>query len=477
MREKMPIIHITKTSVEKLPIPESGRVDYFDDNLKGFGVRVSLFSKTYFTLRRVNGKQVRTKIDTADKITVEQARLRAKKLLLSMENGVDPNQVKQERIKRATAERQAEAQHAKTLQVCLDEYLQKGKLAPRSIETYRNLFRLYLSDWLEQSAEAITRDMVKVRHLKIASGERERRKLTKATPTERKEAAPPVRREAAANNTMRTLRAVLNYAFEDDESDTPYKNPVTVLSGKRGKAWFDIPRRESMIKNSDLPAWYKSIMALKNHDLRDYLLFLLFTGSRRKESENLTWAMVDFYEGTITFVASDTKNGQAHTIPMSDFIRALLWARKESLETELAAAKAAIADGMTDKQRQEAHGRIALAKSRLASRFVFPGEGQTGHLTEPRRGVDAVTAATGIKFTCHDLRRTFITIAESLELSAYALKALVNHKRSSSDVTGGYIIMSVDRLREPVQRIADAIQERIRKQYGQVVQMQATGTK
>jgi integrase len=158
---------------------------------------------------------------------------------------------------------------------------------------------------------------------------------------------------------------------------------------------------------------------------------------------------------------------------MSDFIRSLLWTRKESLQTELAAAKTEISEGMTDEQRQRAHGRIALATTRLASKFVFPGEGQTGHLTEPRRGVDAVTAATGIKFTCHDLRRTFITIAESLELSAYALKALVNHKRSSSDVTGGYIIMSVDRLREPVQRIADAIQDRIKKQYGQVLQMQA----
>lgn len=123
--------------------------------------------------------------------------------------------------------------------------------------------------------------MVKTRHLKIAGGERERpRYAKKSTPAAGKEAAPPIRREAAANNCMRTLRAVLNYAFEDDEGGTLYQNPVNILSSKKRNAWFDIPRRESLLKNSDLPAWYQAIMGLKNLILRDYLLFLLFTGSR-----------------------------------------------------------------------------------------------------------------------------------------------------------------------------------------------------
>jgi integrase len=475
MRGKMPVIHITKTSVEKLPVPESGRADYFDDKLKGFGVRVSATSKSFFALRRVNGKQVRTKIDTADKITVEQARKRAEGILADMGKHIDPNQVKRELIAQAEAARQVEEQHGKTLQTFLDNYLQKGNIKPRTIETYRNLFRLYLTDWLSRPAEEITREMVKIRFFEIASGERERKRLTKkTTPEGVREAVPPVRREAAANNTMRTLRAVLNYAFEDDEGGTLYKNPVNVLSSKKRKEWFNIPVRETLVKNSDLPAWYKSIMALKNPDLRDYLLFLLFTGARRTESENLTWAMVDFPEDTLTFVSDDTKNGQTHTIPMSDYIRSLLWTRKQALQTELSEATAALAGKMTLEQKQRAHGSVALAESRLASKYVFPGGGKTGHLTEPRRGIDAVTEATGIKFTCHDLRRTFTTIAEGLELSSYALKALVNHKKTKKDVTGGYIIISVDRLREPVQRIADTIQDRIKKQYGQVLQMQAT---
>ena len=56
----------------------------------------------------------------------------------------------------------------------------------------------------------------------------------------------------------------------------------------------------------------------------------------------------------------------------------------------------------------------------------------------------------------HDLRRAFITIAESLDISAYAVKRLVNHKMSG-DVTAGYIIADVERLRKPMQNITDYI--------------------
>ena len=57
-------------------------------------------------------------------------------------------------------------------------------------------------------------------------------------------------------------------------------------------------------------------------------------------------------------------------------------------------------------------------------------------------------------FTLHDLRRTFITIAESLDIPGYALKRLMNHK-DPNDVTAGYIVSDVERLRGPMQRITE----------------------
>jgi hypothetical protein len=42
-------------------------------------------------------------------------------------------------------------------------------------------------------------------------------------------------------------------------------------------------------------------------------------------------------------------------------------------------------------------------------------------------------------------------------LLPYALKGLVNHKQPNSDVTGGYLKLTPERLREPAQAVEDRL--------------------
>lgn len=118
----------------------------------------------------------------------------------------------------------------------------------------------------------------------------------------------------------------------------------------------------------------------------------------------------------------DTKNHEPHTLPLSDFLYDLLKQRKQNQINE----------------------------------YVFQGTGAAGHIIEPRKQMAHIIKATGIHFTVHDLRRTFITIAESLDIPAYALKRLMNHKMNN-DVTAGYTVADVERLRKPIQLITDYI--------------------
>jgi hypothetical protein len=53
----------------------------------------------------------------------------------------------------------------------------------------------------------------------------------------------------------------------------------------------------------------------------------------------------------------------------------------------------------------------------------------------------------------HDLRRTFLSAAERLELPYYVLKRLANHKISPDSLTP-YIIVSMDRLRAHMEKIS-----------------------
>jgi integrase len=473
-------IRLTKISVDKLPFADKGKqVDYYDTELDGFGVRISASGKKYFVRAIIGNRRIRVMMKSVKLTSAEDARREAKIKLGEMAAGIDPNEVEREKCRQNEEKRREEKQRGITLQSALNEYVKKGNLKPRTVTTYQDLFRLYLSDWLNRPAIEISRDMVKERHREIATGKRQRQALTKEIDTVkgRKDkpklkavASPdPKRKEAAADNCMRTLRAVLNYAFEDEEGGTLYPNPVTILSSKKKKAWFKVDRRRTLIKNSDLPVWHRAVMGLDNAIMRDYLLFLIFTGLRRQEAATLKWSKVDFQEGCFTI--TDTKNKLPHTLPFSEYLHSLLTDRKEGLKIELAEAKAALADvgKLTIKQQQAAHSRVALAESRLASPYVFPGEGKTGFIVEPKRAIDAIAAATGISFSCHDLRRTFATLAESLELSGYTVKALLNHKQQIGDVTGGYIILNVDRLREPMQRITNALLDRIKKPYGQLI--------
>lgn len=62
----------------------------------------------------------------------------------------------------------------------------------------------------------------------------------------------------------------------------------------------------------------------------------------------------------------------------------------------------------------------------------------------------------GFHFTNHDLRRTFETMAYRLNFNKFTLDKLINHK-NSTDITGRYIVTTIDDLREPMEQIAELL--------------------
>jgi integrase len=395
-------IKLTKSAVDNLAFVQDGQGYYWDTALPGFGLRVGANTKAYFAEARVKGRTIRYTIGRHTVWTAEQARARAKEVLLQMAKGINPN-----------AEKVRERARTITLGEVFQDYLDSRKLKALTVRDYCSVRDGPLKDWLAKPLTAITRDMVSRRHAKLGG-------------------TSPAR----ANLAMRVLRAMFNYAIARyrDEKDRPLilTNPVFTLS--EAKTWFAVERRQTVIKAHELARWYRAVAALSVKDsgikrsvVRDYLLLLLFTGLRRGEAAKLKWADVDLVGKTLTVL--DTKNGTDHTLPLSDFLETLLCAR------------------------------IASTKDTDVEPYVFPGEGKSGHVVEPRKQMAKVIVDSGVEFTLHDLRRTFTTIAESLDVPAYAIKRLLNHKMKS-DVTAGYIVMDVERLRGPIQRITDYILEK-----------------
>jgi integrase len=296
-------------------------------------------------------------------------------------------------------ERRRKEAAAITLDTVFAAYLeQRRDLKPKSVADYTRAVTIAFADWRRRPLVDINRDAVARRFKKL-----------------RDENGP-----AWANLCMRVLRALFNFAagqYADDAGQSPFaSNPVKVLS--QTKAWAKVDRRKTVIKPHELARWYAAVNGLTNKTVGDYLILLLFTGLRKGEGARLRWTDIDFEGRTLTI--ADTKSGRPHTLPLPPFILDMLAARQRLA-------------------RQE---------------FVFAGEGAGGYLVSPKKAMWKVIEASGVAFTLHDLRRTFSTIAESLDIPAYALKRLLNHA-DGADVTAGYIVVNAERLREPMQKIAD----------------------
>lgn len=92
---RMKKIKISKATVDRLPFAAKGeQIDYFDTELKGFGCRVSATAKTYFVLKRVNGRLIRVTLGRHGVETAEQARKDAIDTLSDLGKGIDVNREK-----------------------------------------------------------------------------------------------------------------------------------------------------------------------------------------------------------------------------------------------------------------------------------------------------------------------------------------------------------------------------------------------
>ena len=390
-------LRLIKSVIDKLePITGKDQSFYRDETLKGFALRITASGvKSFIVETRINNKVRRITLGKYGNLTAEEARKQAKSLLGSVAKGDDP-----------IAEKKTERVNAMTLKQVLNDYLKARKdLKPRTLADYHAVLHEVVPDWLDKAIITITRDMIAKRHSQHGA----------------------TNSKARANNAMRVLRALFNFAMYEYQASDGQSiiviNPVKYLSHTRG--WFRVDRKQTVIKPHQLADWYSGITQLVEQEAyrnallwHDYFLLLLFTGMRKTESASLRWDDIDLKSKTLTL--QDTKNREVHTLPMSDFVYELL----------------------EQRSRQK------------TSEFIFPADSISGYISEPKKAVLKVAELSGVPFTLHDLRRTFATVADSIDLPAYALKRLLNHKMNN-DVTAGYIMKDVERLRKPMQRITN----------------------
>ena len=405
-------VKLTKSFIDQLELVPA---IYRDSELIGFAVRVNSSYKTYIVEKKVLGKSVRSTVGLHGNITLVQARELAREKLLQMSQGINPNDVKKKKISDEENRLNTERQKP-TVKEAFDNYLAVKQLKIRTLHDYKIVKDKYLEDWLGYKLDEVSRKMIQQKHLEISESSK-----------------------AQANMVMRVFSAVYNFSIEHylDEDDQPILvpyNPVKTLSAK--KAWNKIKRRKTYINEDQMPDWIRAIFEYQDRGQvletnRDFLLTLILTGFSREECESLAWTNVDLKYGSITSI--DPKNSEPHTIPMGNFLLELMKKRRKYVQSD----------------------------------WVFPSvKSSSGHIVNISKVRSKINELSSIKFTFHDLRRTFGSIAESLDYGHYTIKRLLNHKNENdNDVTSGYIQVSDKRLREAMNEIENIVLQGYKKKY------------
>lgn len=411
----MPSAKITKQFVEKQPLQTSGQVLWWDTELPGFGLRIGQKTKAFFAEAKIYRKTIRYTVGTSRRMTPEVARQEAKSILQDMERGIDPRKARQP---------------VPTLSDAYEAFKKTRQLAARTLYDYDRFLEKYFANWRQKGINEISHQAVGAKHLEIRSAiiKRVQESASKKDRNGKRRATREVSDttgQVQANLAMRFLRSLLNFCRSEYGEELVPKNPVKALGEKR--QWFREPPRRNVIRAHQLPAWFKGVLGLKNDDtsqdretVRDLLLLMLFLGLRRSEALNLRWADVDLSGRMLTI--PKTKSHEPKVLPLGPYVTNLL------------------------RQRLINSGGVP---------FVFASSVDSRKpIVEFRKSLAQVTRVSGWTFTPHDLRRSFATYLDSLDVPAFALRRLLGHKTRGDDVAEHhYVVTDVERLRPAIEKL------------------------
>lgn len=202
-------------------------------------------------------------------------------------------------------------------------------------------------------------------------------------------------RSGKSNATINNVRALASVIFSKGiEWGIALDNPVRIIKTRKKVS------RDRFLQTHELPRFFASLADEPNEIIRGYFLISLLTGARRSNVLEMRWSEVNFDEGV--WRIPRTKNGDPQNVILTAEAVILLARLKEN------------------------------ADSRAV--FVFPGEGRSGHLVEPKKGwrrildrdeitqLKALIDDAGEQFDVFVDRKTLEPIAESSEATLERLR-------------------------------------------------------
>lgn len=369
---------LTDASIKKLKPHASKQVDYWDQILKGFGLRVSPGgTKTYMIQYRKNGGHPRRlKVARYGEITLENARKKAGELLNIAQEGRDPAKAKQEEKRKNQVE--ANNTFSAVRDLFLDEYVSR-QCKPKTAYEYKTVLNGNdFADWSGIPVSKITRRDVKDLLRKIT-----------------KRGAP-----TAANRTLAYLRKMMNWCADEEIITTPPTYGVKAPNTEKA--------RERVLSPDELHIIWRSLDELGTIYGPLYKL-MIATGQRKGEITGIHLKEMDREKSLWEIPSDRTKNKLPHIVPMSDLAWSLIGPAPVSRSDLLFTTTGKHSVANFSKYEKKLYEKVKA-------------------LAADTNKTDCFT--TG--WTPHDIRRTFVTWLNENGVEPHVVEALVNHVSGSA---------------------------------------------
>lgn len=400
-------MRITKRWVDQVQ-PTDKDVFYWDDSLKGFGLKVTKGGKKNFVLQaRLNGDVKRFTIGQyGQPWSPDQARQTALEMLADVGRGIDP-----------TSEKKAKRGQP-TMSDLAKRYLEDGmghkKTSTKDIEG--GFIRRHILPLLgrRKVAELTKSDLQKFLQ-QVADGKTAVDEKTKARGRAIVKGGP-----GAANRSMDLLASMLTYAVELEwRADNPAK----------GVKKFKLKKHDRYLNAEELDRLGNALRAAEVDGVSQFTLaairFLLLSGCRRGEALTLRWKWIDFDHNLAKL--PDSKTGQ----------KVLLLGA----------------------------GAIALLKDLPpveGSPLVFPSAAGGTTPISIQKVWDKVRKSADLsELRLHDLRHNFASAAVSSGQSLYIVGKLLGH--SQAQTTQRYAHLAPDPVRQAADDVSAELTRKIAK--------------
>jgi integrase len=361
---------LDRTTIAKLKL-DPGKTDqiFFDVDMRGFGYRLRNMEgkvrASWIAQYRVKGRTRRLKIGDAAKLTPDQARQAAKRVLAAVTLGRDPLSEKED----------DRANTSRTLRAIATEYLQMKELQVQRDEYRASSYRvtkLYLTG--KYFAPLHTMALTDITVADIAS---RLNVINRDSGT------------VTAGRARSALSSVFVWAMRQGYMGANPHNPVAVTENPD-----DAPSRDLVLSDVELAQVWREA---GDDNFGRIIKLLILTGARREEIGGLCWTEIDRETGTITLPKERVKNRREHVLPITP------------LAAEILDAVPQVAERVFGVRSANGFNGWDAAKKALDKRLAGKLKGKSAG------------------WRAHDLRRSLATWLGENGVEPWTIESLLNH--------------------------------------------------